>query len=181
MQSRLRRAERDAQGRRRLRQRHPQEVVQNDDGAPRRVEPSEGIVDELSLDDVRSGIADHGSVERLQLDLDGPGAAMPQGIDAGADEQAMEPAVETIRVAQAGQASPRPDVRLLDRVSSQLSIPEDQPRGCVQPRRTRADERGEGVMIASPGTFHERPLVHGCLSSRRSRSGALGWYVGQHA
>ena len=102
-------------------------------------------------------------------------------VGAGMDEEAMEPAIEAIRITQRGQASPSPDVCLLDRVSSELSISEDQPRGCVQPRRTRADERGEGVMIASPGTFHERPLVHGCLSSRRSRSGALGWYVGQRA
>jgi hypothetical protein len=34
-------------------------------------------------------------------------------------------------------------------------------------------------MIASPGPLHESSLVHGCLSSRRSRSGALGWYVGR--
>lgn len=117
--------------------------------------------------------------ERIELDLDRPAAAMPQRIDAGSDEEAMKPRVEPIGVAQAGQASPRPDVRLLNRVRGELPIPEDQSRGCVQPCGARANEHGEGVMIAFPGPLDEDSLVHGCLSSRRSRSGALGWYVGR--
>ena len=168
MEPRFRGAQRNAQGAGCLGQRHPQEEVQDDDGSPRRVEPPEGVVDELALDDLRCGVGDGWAVERLELDLEGPGAATAQGVDAGTDEQAMEPPVELVRIAQAGQASPRPDVRLLDRVGGQLPIPEDQPPGCVQPCGARADELGEGVMIASHRPFHESSLVHGCLTSRRA-------------
>src|SRR6185503_11229073 len=125
------------------------------------------------------GIAARWPVQRRELDLDRPSPPMAEGVDAGTNEKAMEPGVETTRVAQSGQVSPCPDVRLLDRVGGELSIPKDQPSGCVQPCDARADEHGEGVMIASPGPFHESLLVHGCLSSQRSRSGALGWYVGR--
>src|SRR4029079_2409423 len=109
--------------------------------------------------------------------------AMADRIDAGTDEKSMQPAIERVRVAQSGQVAPCPDERFLDGVAGQLSISKDQSRGCVQPCDARADEHGEGVMIALPGSFHESSLVHGCLrgclSSQRGRSGALGWYVGR--
>lgn len=177
MEPRLRGAQRDTEDARRLGQRHPQEVVQDDNGSPGWIEPPEGIVDELSIDDVRRGvrIGDLWPVKRFQLDLDRSSLPATEGVDAGTDKEAVEPAVEGIQLAQSGQASPGPNERFLDRVAGKLSIAEDQSCGCVQPCGARADEHGEGVMIASPCTFHESSLVHGCLSSQRSRSGALGW------
>lgn len=170
MQSGLRRAKRYAEDGRCLGQRHPKEEVQDDDGAPRWVEPSQGIVDQLSIDDVGSRITGRRLltglplVRRRELDLEWPSAPAAQDVDAGPDEKAMEPSVERTRVAQPGQVSPSPDERFLDRVGGKLSISENQPRGCVQPCDARADELGEGVMIALPGPLHESPLVHGCLS-----------------
>ena len=175
MEARFRRAEWDAQGARGLGQRHPQEEVQDDDGSPCRVEPTEGVVDELALDDSQGGIRNRRTVDRLQLDLDGSRTPAAQAIDAGSNEESMEPSVEPIRVAQSGQVSPCPNERFLDRVAGKLPIPEDQARGCVQPRNPGADEHGEGVMIAPPGPFHESSLVHGASPFRRGRSGALGW------
>lgn len=142
--------------------------MQDDDGSPRRVEPPEGIVDELTIDDVRCGICDRRPVDRVQLDLDWSSSPVAQRVDTGTNEEPMEPTVETIRIAQSGQVSPCPDERFLDCVAGELPIPKDQPCGCVQSSDTRVNELGKGVMIASPGPLHECSLIHGCLTSQRA-------------
>src|SRR6188508_3729639 len=86
-------------------------------------------------------------------------------------EEAVEPCVEPLRIAQPGEALPGPDEALLDRVARELRVPEDQPGRRVQPRDRPADEHGEGVMIASSRTVHEFSLVHGGPPG----SGAATW------
>jgi hypothetical protein len=57
----------------------------------------------------------------------------------------MEPGIEPIGVAQPRQIAPGSDQCLLDRVSRELGIPEDE-SGCrVQPRDGLVDELGEGA------------------------------------
>ena len=75
---------------------------------------------------------------------------MPSEIETGVDGESMEPGVETIRVAQAGQIAPGSDERLLDRVARELRVPEDEASRSVQPRAGRASKHRKGVMIASP-------------------------------
>ena len=79
------------------------------------------------------------------------------------DEQAVEPGVEPIGVAQRGQVTPGPDERLLDGVLGLVGIAQDEPGGSVQPEERGACQRGEGVMIASSRSLHE--LLH--LAPRR--------------
>jgi hypothetical protein len=50
---------------------------------------------------------------------------------------------------------------VLDRVSRELVVPEDQSGRPVQPRDERAGKHGEGVMIASLRALDELSLVHG--------------------
>jgi hypothetical protein len=45
----------------------------------------------------------------------------------------------------------------------ELRVPEDQASCRVQPREVDVDERGEGVMLASPRPFDGFSLVHGRL------------------
>jgi drug/metabolite transporter (DMT)-like permease len=72
----------------------------------------------------------------------------------------MEPGVETVGVAKPRQVAPGGHQRVLDRVSRELAIPEDQAGRSVRPRDGRANERRKGVMIASLCPFDETPLVH---------------------
>ena len=69
-------------------------------------------------------------------------------IDAGTDEQPVEPGVEAIGVAQRGQITPGPDERVLDGVLGLFRVPEDEPGGGIQPGDRGACQLGEGVMIA---------------------------------
>ena len=72
----------------------------------------------------------------------------------------MQPRLEAIRIAEGRQAAPGADEALLDRVSRELRIPEDQAGRPVQPRDEPAGEHGEGVMIASHRSLDEFSLVH---------------------
>jgi hypothetical protein len=73
----------------------------------------------------------------------------------------MHPGVEPIRVAQARKITPGSDEGLLHRVAGDLAIAGDEAGGRVQSRCGSSGEHGEGFAIASLGSFHERPLVHG--------------------
>ena len=88
-------------------------------------------------------------------------AAPPDRVETRSDDEASEPGVEALRVAQTRQALPGPDKALLDRVPRELVVPENQ-AGCrIQPRDGGAGKRGEGVMIAPLRPLDELPLVHG--------------------
>ena len=94
-----------------------------------------------------------------------PAPAATQDVDAGADEQTVDPGIEPVGVAQPRQVPPGADQGFLDRVSRELAIPEDEPGSRVQPRDSRAGKHREGVMIAPLRLFHETSLVHCRLSS----------------
>ena len=79
-------------------------------------------------------------------------------IDAGADEQPMEPGVEAVGIAERGQITPGADERVLDGVLGLVGIPEDEPGGAIQSGDRGACQLGEGVMIALPRSLHEVSL-----------------------
>jgi hypothetical protein len=90
---------------------------------------------------------------------------MPENVDAGVDDEAMEPGVEAVRIAKAREMPPGSDVAFLDRVACELRVPEDE-AGCrVQPHDGRVHELGEGLMIAPLRSLDEKSLVHANLGS----------------
>ena len=176
METGLRGPERDAQLRGDLGQRHPDEVVENDDGAPFGLEPPESLIEKLPLGHVRGRVATEGFGHRRELDLVDAPAAPARDVEARVGCQAVQPGMEPIRIAQPGQVTPGSDEGVLDRVSRELAVPEDE-AGCrVQPREGSAGDRGKGVMIALPRSLDETTLVHGRLSYRRGTLAALGCY-----
>jgi hypothetical protein len=88
----------------------------------------------------------------------------------------VEPGIEAVRIAQPGQVPPGSDEGVLDRVSRELAVPEDQAGGSVQPRDGRAGQHREGVMIALPRSLDETSLIHGRLTCGAAPMVALGWY-----
>ena len=153
--------DRDPEGRGHVGQRHPEVVVQDDDRALLGSEPPERQVEQVAIGDERRHVGDRRSVERQQLDLDRSPPATSQDVDAGADDEAAEPGFEAIRIAKRREVPPGSDEALLDRVSRELVVPEDQAGRRVQPRDEHAGKHGEGVMIASLRSLDELSLVHG--------------------
>ena len=130
-------SERDAQRRRDLRQGHPEVVVEDDDSAPLRIETPERRVKEIAIGDHRCDVGGRRSIERRQLDLDRTPAAASNRVDAGAKDQAVEPGLEPVRIAQRRKVPPGPDEALLDRVSRELVVPEIS-RAAASSRATNA-------------------------------------------
>jgi len=75
----------------------------------------------------------------------------------------MQPGIEPFRLAKTGQVPPGVQQRVLDRVSRELAVAEDQSGRSVQPRDRGASQYREGVMIAPLCLLDETPLVHCCL------------------
>src|SRR6476620_9635222 len=170
MQPRFGRAERDAERGGDLREGHPKEVMEHHDRAPAGLERPQAAIEEVAIDDARREVARRRDVDRGQLDLEGTPPTAPHDVETGVDEQSMEPGVEPVGVAQRRQVPPAADHRLLDGVSRELAVTEDQAGGRVQPRDGCAGEQGEGVMIATLCSLDESSLVHGRLrTSARPR------------
>ena len=106
-----------------------------------------------------------------ELDLDRPPSPAARLVDAGVDDESMQPGVEPIGIAKLREIPPGSDQPLLDRVACELGVPEDEAGRLVQPHDGRAGELGEGVMIASPRPLHEPSLVHGRLGCRLGPGG----------
>jgi len=134
--------------------------MQDDDRAPLGIEVPERPIEQFAVGDVGRHVAEGGSIDRGQFDLDRPAPAAASDIDAGVDDELAEPGVEPIRVAQRRQVTPGADEALLDRVARELRVPEDQPGRRVEPRDGRAGKQREGVMIASLRPLDEVSLVH---------------------
>ncbi len=120
------RSDRDAEGPRNLGQRQPEVVVQDDDGALFGMQARERQVKQFSVCDERCYVGYRRSVDRQKLDFDRSSPPTSQDVDAGADDETSEPALEAIRIAERRQVPPGSDETLLDRVSRELVVPENQ-------------------------------------------------------
>ena len=147
-------------------ERQPEVEMQDDDRTPFGLEHGQRAVDEITLDDAASAVADGRKVERIELHFDHPSPALARDVDAGVDGEAPQPGVEPVRVTKPRQVVPGAEHRILDCVLRQIAVPEDQAGGRVQAHDGDANERREGVVIAPLRPFDEVSLVHSRPSLR---------------
>ena len=146
--------------------------MQDDEGPLGGLEAQEPALELVAVDDRRLVAGDRGFDQVRQLDV-GPVPPHPSRlIDAGVDEQAVDPGVEPVGIPKRGQITPGADEGVLHRVLGLLEIPKDEPGGGIQAGDRGACQRGEGVMIAVPRSLHEFSL-HLAPWRRRARSVAL--------
>ena len=119
-------------------QRQVEVVVQDDDGphlrAPAGRKPRSSWSRSATVD---SRAGDRGLVHVDELDVGPVPPEPPRLIDAGTDEQPVEPGVEAIGVAERGQITPGPDERVLHGVLGLFRFPEDEPGGRRPDGRSR--------------------------------------------
>ena len=144
--------------------------MQDDEGPLLGLEPVEAAFELVAVNQHRRVVADGRHVDRSKLDVDAMTPEPARLIDAGADEQPVEPGVESIGGPQRGQVPPGTHERLLDGVLGLVGVTQDEPGGRVQPEDRGANQHGEGVMIAPARPFHEIQLHH-APRRRRGRRG----------
>jgi succinyl-CoA synthetase beta subunit len=160
VQPRFGRTQGDAQCRSDLGHRQVEIVVQDDESPLLGLELVEAALELVAVSRLGHAIGGRHEIQLGQLDVEAMSPEPSRFIDAGTDEQAMEPGVEAFRVAQRGQITPGSDECVLHGVLRLIGVPEDQPSGRVQTRDRVACQLGEGVMIALPRSLHEVSLHH---------------------
>lgn len=147
--------------------------MEDDDGPPFRGQTAEGLVEKITIGELGLGVSDGRMRQWGQLHLDDPATASAGCVEARIHGQTVEPGIEPVRVAQSGKVSPSSNEGILDRISRELAIPEDEAGGSVQPRDGRDGKHREGVMIALLRSLDETSLVHGRLTCGAARLVAL--------
>jgi hypothetical protein len=132
--------------------------MQDDHGPHLRLKPEEAAFELVTIGDERFDTGGRRWFEFGKLDIDTVASEPSRLIDAGIDEQPVEPRVEAVRVPQRGQHAPGLDERVLDGVLGLIWITEDEPSGTIQAGDRGGCQLGEGVMIASPRSLHEVSL-----------------------
>lgn len=134
--------------------------MQHDDRAVGWVEVPKRLVEHPAIGYFRRDVGGRREVDLLDLDLDRAPLTASSDIEAGIDGQSMEPCIEPVGVTQTTQIAPCSDESLLDRVTREFRVPEDESGSRVQPRNGQVDDRGKGVMIAIPRSLDETSLIH---------------------
>ncbi len=135
--------------------------MKNDDRPLLGLQPLECVIEQFAVGDRGGHVGDGRCVHRQQLHLDRPPTTPAHHVDAGAEDEAVEPGLEAIGIAEAGQVPPRGEEAFLDRVSGELVVPKDEAGRGIQAPDERDGKVGKGVMIASPSPLDELSLVHG--------------------
>ena len=90
----------------------------------------------------------------------------------------MEPGIESVRIAEAGQVSPRMDESFLDRILGSRSITQNEHCDPEEAVSGRDREGLKGLVIATPRRFHDIAL-HRLLQRLRDRMVPLSPYDGR--
>ena len=171
MEPRFRSAHRDPEHGRDLREREIEIEVEDDDGPGFGLEARERPVQLVAVGDPSGVVVSERLQDRLDVDLDHPPLSTPDEIDAGPDNEAVEPVVKRRGFTQPRQAAPGPDERLLDGILGEVRVSEDEAGGGIQTRTGRAGKVGEGLPVAPPRSLHKPVLVHARLGYRRVLGG----------
>src|SRR5206468_10224327 len=87
----------------------------------------------------------------------------------GIDEEAVEPGVEPVRIAEAGQLAPGDHQCLLHRILGPVDVAEDSLSNREEPVRAGACQDAKGLPVAQLGLLDEI-AIHRCLE-RNARWG----------
>ena len=129
-------------------------------------QPPEPTLDLVSIEERGQLIRSRRSVDRQDADVGAPGALAARLGVAGVDEHPLEPGVEPVRIAEAGQLAPGDHQRLLHRILGQADVTEDAARDPEERVAPRACQDGECLPVTALGLLDEvaihslRPL-HG--------------------
>ena len=122
---------------------------EHEDGALIGRKPSKATFDAVAIVEGQRLVGACRSFDRQDADVRDPGARAAGLRVARVDEQALEPGVEAVRIAEAGQLSPGDHQRLLHGVLGPSDIPEDPLGDRHEPVTVRPGQDGKGLPVPS--------------------------------
>jgi hypothetical protein len=94
-------------------------------------------------------------------------------VHAGSNDEAMEPRVEPVRIAESGQVAPGDHQRFLDGILGPIDVAEDPLRDREEPVATRTEQVGVCLPVAASGRLDEI-AIHGLRPSLTPSGGVRG-------
>jgi hypothetical protein len=124
-------------------------VVQDEDGALVRREAPETALELVAVGHSQRRIRRLGPVQREDSQIRHPTSLAGGLLDADVREHAVDPGVESIRIAEARKATPGDHQRVLQGIVGSIDIPEDPMRDREEPITTRMDQVHEGILVTT--------------------------------
>ncbi len=131
------------------------EVMQDQDRALVRPEPSEPAIQLVAVGDREELVRPGGAIHRQDVELRRPSAFARRLRDADIREQAVDPWVEPVRIAEARKVTPGDHQRVLQGIFGPIDIPEDPVRDREQSVTAKLDEVDECRLVTLPRCLDE--------------------------
>ena len=155
MESRPGRSGRDAERLGDLGRGVPVEVMQDEDRPLFGRQPAEPTFEQVPVGDGDQVIGRGRSVDRQHPEIRGAATLARRLVDAFADDESVQPRVESVRIAEPTQVTPGDHQRILEGVLGPIDVAEDPLRGRVETVHARADQVDECRLVAMLGRLDE--------------------------
>jgi hypothetical protein len=134
---------------------------------------SERPVERVTVGDGQQLVGVCRPVDRQHANVSGPRLATPGLGVAGVNEEAANPCLETIRVAQPRKLAPGRDEAALQGILGEVAVAQDPRRDRVHPVARQVDEHAERLAVATHGPLDDVSHPHSLVSRRRVRRYAI--------
>ena len=130
-------------------------VAKNQDRPLLRREPAEGTIDNVTVDDALELVGRRVTIDVEDLELGVPAPVAASVLDAHVREDALDPEVEPVRIAEVRQVTPGDHERVLQGILGPIDITKDPARDREQPIDATAEQVDEGDLVSTLRRDHE--------------------------
>ena len=124
-------------------------VMQDEDGAFIRREPSESALELVAVSNVEESVGRDRPVQGQDPKVRRP-TTFTRGLgDADVGQQAVDPGVESTRIAKPRKVTPGDHQRILEGILGSIDVPQDPMCDREEPVATRMDQVHEGLLVAA--------------------------------
>ncbi len=133
----------------------PEVVAKDENRALVRLEPSEGAIHDVAIDDPSEFVARDVILEVQDPEPCVPAPVSTRVLDAHVREHALEPEVEPVRIAEVRQVTPGDHQRVLQGILGPIDISKDPSGDREEAIDARTDQVHEGDLVATTRRDHE--------------------------
>ena len=120
---------------------------------------SEAALQLIPVGDAEKLIVRRREIDRKDAELGGEATTSRRFGDASADDEAVQPRVETVRIAERGQIAPGDHQCFLHSILGPIDVAEDPLRDRVEAVTPNTDQVGVGLPVTATSPLHEI-LIH---------------------